>query len=112
MDIPYYDKARAAYGTCVQQSLYIYAEPEITSHVPQASSSFPSFAVRAASDRKLGGGISTQCEPESFLPMAMITAMKRSPSTFFAAGACLPYVPTKCTKLRAVCDHYLTEEYV
>ena len=101
MDIPYYDKARAACGTCAQQSSY--TESEITSLVPQSLSSFPSFAVRTASNGKLGRslGTSTQCEPESFLPMAMITAMKRSPSTFFAAGACLPYVATKCTNAQS-----------
>ena len=101
MDIPYYDKARAACGTCTQQSSY--TESEITSLVPQALSSFPSFAVCTASDRKLGRsmGTSTQFEPESFLPMAMITAMKRSTSTFFAAGACLPYVATKCTNAQS-----------
>ena len=44
---------------------------------------------------------SGQCESESCLPM--ITAKKRSPSICcFVAGA-------MCTKLRTICDHYLTE---
>ena len=36
----------------------------------------------------------------------MITAKKRSPNKVFAAGACLPYVATTCTKLHTICDHY------
>ena len=44
MAIPYCDEARAASGTC--EHLSLYGESEITSLVPQASSSFRSFAVR------------------------------------------------------------------
>ena len=94
MDIPYH----AACGTCAQLSSY--AESEITSLVPQASPSFPSFPIRTASDGKLGRsmGTSTQCEPESF-----------SQYIFCCGGMPSVYVATKCTKLRAICDHYLTE---
>ena len=80
MAIPYYNKTRAACGmgfivvrnAC--SKVHAYTEAEITSLIPQAPSSFPSFAVHTASDRKLGRnlGTSTQCESESFLPMAMI----------------------------------------
>ena len=80
MAIPYYNKTRAACSTVfivvrnACSKVHAYTEAEITSHVPQAPSSFPSFAVHTASDGKLGRnlGTSTQCESESFLPMAMI----------------------------------------
>ena len=55
MAIPYCDETRAACHRCAQLSSY--AEFEITSHVPQAPSSFPSFAVHTASGRKLGRGL-------------------------------------------------------
>ena len=32
-----------------------------------------------------------------------------SEQILFASGACLPYVAYACTKLHAMCDHYLTE---
>ena len=41
--------------------------------------------------------------------LLMITAKKQSPSKCFAVGAHLPYVATTCTKLGAICNHYLTE---
>ena len=104
MNIPYYDKAHVACGMCVQQSSY--AESEITSVVPQASSSFPHYVLPAMESwARAWEQILSACEPESFLPMATITTMKRSPSTFFAAGACFLYVATKCTKLHAICNH-------
>ena len=60
-----------------------------------------SIVCSTTSDGKLGGSLgatsaSSQCESESLLPMAMITAKKRSPSKFLAAGTCLPYVATTC----------------
>ena len=80
MAIHYYDKTRVACGTGfivirnARSKVHAYAEAEISSLVPQAPSNFPSFAVRIAADGKLGVnlGTSTQCESESFLPMAMI----------------------------------------
>ena len=43
MHIPYYNKAHAACGTCMQQNSYV--ESEIVSLIPKVLSSFPSFAV-------------------------------------------------------------------
>ena len=75
MPVPYYDKARAAYGGCAQQSSYAESENAIVSF-PRLPPSFPSFAVCTAIDGKLGGSLgstsaSTQCESESFLPIAI-----------------------------------------
>ena len=58
MAIPYCDKARAASGKCVELSSYVASE--ITSLVPHAPSSFPSFAVHSVSDGKLGGSLGTR----------------------------------------------------
>ena len=44
----------------MRAKLSSYAESEITSLVPQAPSSLPSFAVRSASDGKLGGSLLTR----------------------------------------------------
>ena len=65
-----------------------YAESEITSLVPQAPSSFPSFTIRTASDGKLGGSLETRLliQHSKILFAYMITAKKRSPSHFFAVG--------------------------
>ena len=61
MAIPYYNKTRAACGTVfivvrnACSKVHAYTDTEITSLVPQAPSSFPSFAVHTASNEKLGG---------------------------------------------------------
>ena len=76
-------------------------------------SSLTSFVVHSASNGSWVGAqeqdysFSTQSESESCLPM--ITAKKQSSSECFAAGACLPDVAATCTKLHAICNHYLTE---
>ena len=65
--IPYSDEPRAAHGRCAQLSSY--AESEITSLVPQAPSSFPSFTVRSTMESWAGAceqdySLGTQCESE------------------------------------------------
>ena len=84
MAISYCDEAHAAHGRWAQLSSY--TESELTSLIPQAPFNFLSFAVRSANNRKVGGPAS----------LYEITAMKWSPSNFFAAGACFPYVAAIC----------------
>ena len=58
MVIPYCYEACTACRMCTQLSSF--AESEINGLVPQALSSFPSFAVHTVSDLKLGGYLGTR----------------------------------------------------
>ena len=66
---------------------------------PRPRPAFPSFAVRSASEGKLGGSLGTrlfysfgtQCESKSF--SSMISTKKRSPSKFF----CCEGMPSICS---------------
>ena len=101
---------------CVQLSLY--EKSEVTSLVPQASYSFPLFAVHTASDGKDGNPPSLEtwpiqyCESESF--MHMITAKKQSRSKFLLQLGnmwllcALSYAPTAITTAQRV--HVVTTE--
>ena len=105
MAISYSDEAHAASGTCAHLSSY--AVSEIT---PQALSSFSLFAVRTASDEKLGGSLGTSLLIQYSMWIGILLAYDHSykaiSEQMFAVVACLPYVATVCTKLCAICDHY------
>ena len=91
------------------------ATSEITSLATQVPSSFPLFAVPTASNGKLGRRLG------AWLFMQHSMCVNQNPAWWwsqlqeaiseqiFAVGACLPYVTTTCTKLRAICDFYHTE---
>ena len=90
----YSDEAHAVCGRCAQLSPHV--ESEITSLVPQAPSSFPSFAIRSASNEKNWAenwkqhySFSTQSESESCLPMIIAKKQSLTNFIFFCCGCML-----------------------
>ena len=76
----------------------------ITSLVPPAPSNFPSFPTKSHQSIWIR------------ILLGNDYSKKWSPSKHFSSGACLPYVDLlhehACNKLHAICDPYLTREWV
>ena len=101
MAIPYCYEACTACRMCTQLSSF--AESEINGLVPQALSSFPSFAVRTVSDLSWVGtweqdcSFSTQCHVNE-KPACLWAAV--SEQFFSSRGTFHAYVTAMCSKLR------------